>query len=517
MLNVLYKFSLFFLLAAIGLAIFAQDSDCDLESKVSVIYINGMMNSFDEAESNLGYIHTVIKHDSYLKSQGINDEGQVALHYQESEFKRIVQTQASGVIQELFYFYEENYLKAENLTEEITEVLSDKILDNSLFFTWIERPIKAPNWFREEYKKKVVEKVENTYVTDSDLNGFVNLVLGRVNKGNKVVIVSHSQGNFYANQLWHHFQVNYNELLEHVSFVPVATPSNYTPKDVPYTTLTNDLIMGFVRFNYPLTLPGNYTYKSPYDKTGHGLAYSYLGGSPNRNVFVHGRSSDRFSNLVRNAAQSIEYPECKEIIPCNSTLQHSGSSGTFRFDQELGSQSGPVEVGFEAYFIPDSIKIRANDANRTLLSSSNGPVSGYHSDYEFNFDYEQLNTTSVEVEVIGNENSDTQWDVTMSCPNDQIPNERLDVKFEFGKDSAITCHSGKMIIDGYLTHNVNDGVSYIPLSRGIHTYRFTDVNCTGYGGIGYKPYSTTFTDSIGKKGIFSLAYHHNFTEYFEVQ
>jgi len=100
--------------------------------------------------------------------------------------------------------------------------------------------------------------------------------------GRKVILVSHSQGNLYANEEW-------DELLPSertgVHIVAVATPADHVSNSGSYTTLKED---GVAKWLFPLALPANAQNEEPCadDWSCHGFKESYMRGGNSRERIV---------------------------------------------------------------------------------------------------------------------------------------------------------------------------------------------------------------------------------------
>lgn len=114
-------------------------------------------------------------------------------------------------------------------------------------------------------------------------------------EGRKVVLVAHSQGNFFANRAYTSLSADEKRS---TGIVSVANPDSAVADGRPYTTLTNDWVIAAI----PGALRGNTT-NSPnasHDFLHHGFVESYL---------VAGTASQsRILGHVRNAIDTVESP-----------------------------------------------------------------------------------------------------------------------------------------------------------------------------------------------------------------
>jgi hypothetical protein len=114
-------------------------------------------------------------------------------------------------------------------------------------------------------------------------------------EGRKVVLVAHSQGNFFANRAYMSLS---SEERRSAGIVSVANPDSAVADGRPYTTLTNDLVIAAI----PGALPANTTNSAnaDHDFLHHGLVESYL---------VAGTASrSRILGHLSNAIDTVESP-----------------------------------------------------------------------------------------------------------------------------------------------------------------------------------------------------------------
>ncbi|MGI9273475.1 MAG: hypothetical protein ACR2PT_01270, partial [Endozoicomonas sp.] len=99
--------------------------------------------------------------------------------------------------------YKLSYNHNENPVELILELARQKLLDDySSILLWIAGIAEAPEWFEEALESIVVSYDVFNYVIDSDLQRHVSDYTRDIERCRKVVLVAHSQGNFYGNEAW---------------------------------------------------------------------------------------------------------------------------------------------------------------------------------------------------------------------------------------------------------------------------------------------------------------------------
>lgn len=237
---------------------------CPSDNNVALFFGNGMFNDEDDAEDALSNLRGRIS--STLPTN--------------SEYK---------------ISYAVSYNHNENGILQLVEVAVQQKIDNwSSFWNFLGDIEIAPDWFQNAMKDLATKVDAFNYVIDGDLQTHVQKYRSEILEGKKVLVVSHSQGNFYANRAYN--------LVNSQSFgiVAVGTPANFVAGSGPYTTLTNDVIINTVRMLVdPATLPGNATNATDNDWKHHSFIDAYLYG----NV-----SGPRILSQVLTRIQNISQP-----------------------------------------------------------------------------------------------------------------------------------------------------------------------------------------------------------------
>lgn len=157
----------------------------------------------------------------------------------------------------------------------------------------------------------------------------------------------------------------------------------------------------------------------------------------------------------------------------------------------MGSTAANIPLEFEAYGIPDSIELRAENTAKTLLTSSSGQMSGFRS-WSVSFNPATLGTTKIRLKVTGNTDTGTWWNTAIGCPGSSLGNSdrgdapRKTIQFQFGSrlSGASGGCSAQFYIDGNFVANINATASSAPqiinvaLSVGPQHYgRFQNYSC----------------------------------------
>jgi hypothetical protein len=100
-----------------------------------------------------------------------------------------------------------------------------------------------PDFLRDALVDKADEIGASAAVDDPTLQQHVDIYNREILEGKKVVVVAHSQGNFYANLAYQNLPAEYRPSF---GIVSVANPDSYVAGEGPYTTLFGDLIIGAI-------------------------------------------------------------------------------------------------------------------------------------------------------------------------------------------------------------------------------------------------------------------------------
>ena len=214
----------------------------------------------------------------------------------------------------------------------------------------------TPSWFDRWLGREVALIGEMDYVLDADLQSQVQTYRTLLDGGRKVVIVAHSQGNFYANRACRRIGS------PSLGVVGVGTPaSQVCDAFQPYTTNRNDVVIaGFVRGSNWTVLPPTTDDALGGTALGHDFLRDYLYGD---------NSGPRIIGHVRTMLQSLPQPEVTVGSgPITVTLEWGEQrdldlhvfepDGTHVFYGNLRGGSGELDrddtnqYGPENYYVP---------------------------------------------------------------------------------------------------------------------------------------------------------------------
>jgi hypothetical protein len=168
-----------------------------------------------------------------------------------------------------------SYNNSEDQVTQVLQVLGQAIDDRVIRFqSWLNVPSGAPSVFRNTVKTLEQSATVSNYVKDADLTAHVSRYQSDLASGKRVIVLAHSQGNFYANQAHSRLPST-----QGFSIVAVGTPASFTAGGGPHITLTNDEVIVPI----PNRRPPNTTNSASFvtaagDADGHSFTRSYLNG-----------------------------------------------------------------------------------------------------------------------------------------------------------------------------------------------------------------------------------------------
>ncbi len=217
------------------------------QNKTSIVYSNGMFNDQRDAKKSL----------------------------KELKYKIKAFPQASAFVAtfefHLAYARDHSATPGGSVLGDGLEVARQHINDNSmsLFWIWhvgiIGTVTSPPVWFQQWKQEQSRLMNQQTYINDPDFQSMLNGSVGPpavgqalfpgyrklLNDGKRVLIVSHSQGNFYANAVYDALTTENSAWASSIGNVQVASPANRVHSGGPYTTVPEDILIS----NIPGAMP----------------------------------------------------------------------------------------------------------------------------------------------------------------------------------------------------------------------------------------------------------------------
>ena len=279
------------------------------QNKTAIVYSNGMFNTERMARDSL---YDGLRSKMVLHAQTFSDTTKYdyVLAFASGGTQFVPQVGGTGAISRLI----NAALALPNIAGQVAEVVWQKMVqdDFSAFWRWLAGQQPAGSRLQKIYETIASGTNSASYIYDPDLQNQVTMYKTLLNSGKRVVIVSHSQGNFYANAAYSQLILTNSAWANSIGNVQVATPTgaNLAGKlgnNEPHITVPEDLVMKAVRLTQggPLTLPTkpagilssspNIKELSPNNSTawkaavyGHHFVKWYLAGTYTRNLILKG-------------------------------------------------------------------------------------------------------------------------------------------------------------------------------------------------------------------------------------
>ena len=152
------------------------------------------------------------------------------------------------------------YNKSYGMLSDLYESLKQRIGQDNVvvsFWRWLGGQEFVPDSVQEELLRMAERFDFSTMVGEEDLSNHLALYRNSIMEGKKVLVFSHSQGNFFANAA-HQILYSGSDPIHSRSFgiVSVATPASFVGGGGPYTTLVEDgVIVAITLATPPHVLP----------------------------------------------------------------------------------------------------------------------------------------------------------------------------------------------------------------------------------------------------------------------
>lgn len=255
------RIKIIFLLVTYMLTFVAFAQNCDNPQSpelVRIYFVNGMNNTFMSAKKEGGQF---IEQDMVESKEAL---------------RRLVGSNVAS--------YGNSFNFKENAYDQLKQVAQQRASQPVEFWQWMAQlqgtPFSvAPQWLIDADINSRINKAKELnskqYFTDKDLQVMVAQYLLDLQSGKKIVLVSHSQGNFYANNAYTYIQNYYPQYKNSIGIVMVASPASINVSGGPHTNNDKDTVLQGVKLEYPiLTYTGSYDKQN--DAMDHNFNYVYL-------------------------------------------------------------------------------------------------------------------------------------------------------------------------------------------------------------------------------------------------
>jgi hypothetical protein len=171
--------------------------------------------------------------------------------------------------------YDIAYKTNESILIQILNVAAHKEIDNwESFWLWLSSLKQPPKWFQDKILLVAAEALKIGTVAFEDIQDHFETYSRYIRQGYNVILVSHSQGNFYANQAMRKLPPYadssltgslldkrknpfFPKFFDIFANVQVATPVLATINLSPWSTYKDDLVILLVREKLGGVLPAN--------------------------------------------------------------------------------------------------------------------------------------------------------------------------------------------------------------------------------------------------------------------
>lgn len=298
------------LLVVIGVSIFPQHvAAIACYGKTAIVYGNGMFNGRKDAVRVLSELRKRIL--MFPQSYPYNAELEFHLSYADNGGA----TSPSSLA---------------GLAQLYEGFVQKQAANDSSFWRWLGGIAVAPAWFKTSMNDLAASTNANAYINDATLQQQLdgdpaNPTLqpgyrALLKRGDRIVVVAHSQGNFYANAAYDVLSSESPDTAHRLGIVAVASPDNRVAGGGPHITVPEDVVIAAIHLVYPVTLASSpVSGSSPnmaelgqaaYDSAtyGHSFVRWYLGGSYTRDFIM---------NAIVQTTQALQkpFPDSGPAIP----------------------------------------------------------------------------------------------------------------------------------------------------------------------------------------------------------
>jgi hypothetical protein len=306
-----------------------------------------------------------------------------------------------------------------------------------------------------------------------DLGKMIKVIKASLKNKKKVIVVPHSEGNFFYRKI-HQALNKWDSKKTEQCFAGVgfASPLSSEPGNYSWITNSNDMVINLIRNFWSSTLAANITVPQGYggDLLGHGMKEVYL--SHPESLRQLKTELDQFTNRLKKSCKIKEEKkkqpkkEPKPQLSCSAPVAKSGGQGQYAYSYPIkNTRPHKVEISFEAYNIPDRIKITANGEK---ISQTNGLVGGYH---QWQIDYDPKKHGKEFIAHVDAPNGGTAWKLCIDCEGSSCGGKikRKKVHYSFIDSKFWDCDNYK--IDGQTVNRLGE----MNLSVGKHSF---SASCT---------------------------------------
>ncbi len=226
--------------------------------------------------------------------------------------------------------------QATDLLETIFQLRDSGPIDNSKLYKFVKLLVTIDNLHP---LKELMNKAIEAHIVGINAGNLIKMIENyealSLIKGHKILLVAHSQGNLFGNEVWDNLLTQ--EYKDNFKMVSVGTPADKVlDKEVPYTTLKCDQVINknfLLQGGIPNHLIGKTECTGVEDTSGHKFVESYL-----TNINAQGEILSNIENILLKDTNTTQ-PPTNDICPVDYFTYYD--TGTL--DELL--QSGDKDVG----------------------------------------------------------------------------------------------------------------------------------------------------------------------------
>jgi hypothetical protein len=269
-----------------------------------------------------------------------------------------------------------------NFIYELDEVLTQRLdEDEYLFYRWIQGLELIPNWLTEKLEEVIQETNRASYVNDLDLKQHVDAYTHSIEACYQVLVVAHSQGNFYTNSAWDlvYSGMRLNQYKQNnfpsMGYIAVASPAGHKGSSLgkplrledytDYINLKNDWVLNLVGSQYSILTPQFENTSGDTDLIHHSFLNAYLSGNNTGPALL--------SSIKKITSKLETLPYQREPVVPNVGIKELAYSSISRI---LDIQLAPKDSLYRFVEVSDwdVQKLRSNIENEEAYSSNFCPI-----------------------------------------------------------------------------------------------------------------------------------------------
>lgn len=307
----------------------ATTSSSSDEKKRFVLYLNGMLTTLVKATGNMEFLEDKLNeagHSYNVQMVHNRDEGKLTEGH-DVMVQHLMQTSnisRNGAWQKVHELVANGFIGASSVKKKLVKWLADD--------------------------------AQTSKTNEADLKKAIDTIKLLRNRGD-VVVVAHSQGNFFANEAISRLLTSISDLSTNVRVLSVATPAFIVPFNGPYVTNRHDEVIQEIRNTSPVgALPGNIS-STLEGGLNHGFKETYLNRIIKPVVIKH--IEDLF------AAMDVADTSCTPL----AKKRYSGFK-TLRWTPGR-NYNGWVTLRFDALPKPNSFQVTNQFGTRLLTTPTN--------------------------------------------------------------------------------------------------------------------------------------------------